>query len=108
MKKFCEKISNTISRMSPFQKIQVLSALVPYYSSVFVVLTTYIVCWKKKISFFGFGVCFFTYGILLSLTLHFISDPIIKYIVACVISLVGNYCMVCIQMKGRKASNLFK
>ena len=99
MNKIYESISNTISRMKPFHKIQVLSAFAPFYTSFFVILITYIVCWKNKIPFFSFVICFFIYGILLSFAFNLIGEPIFKYIVGCVISLVGNYCLVSIQMK---------
>ena len=99
MNKIYESISDTISRMKPFHKIQVLSAFAPFYSSLFVILTTYIVCWKNKIPFLSFIICFFIYGTLLSFAFNLIGEPIFKYIVGCVISLVGNYCLVSIQMK---------
>lgn len=94
-----KKISNTIMQMNLFQRIQVLSALIPYYSSFFVVVTTYIVCWKKKQLFGSFIICSFIYFILFSLTFNFISTPLVEYIICCAISLVGNYSLVSIQMK---------
>lgn len=51
-----EKISKTIKRMNLFQKIQVLSAVIPSYSCLFVIIATYIVCWKNKLPFLAYGI----------------------------------------------------
>lgn len=94
-----EKIRNTIRQMNLFQKIQVLSALIPFYSCLFVTVATYIVCWKKKLPFLSYIACSFIYFILHWLALNLISVPLIKYIICFFISLIANYCLVCIQMK---------
>lgn len=94
-----EKIGNTIRQMNLFQKIQVLSAFIPSYSCLFVIVATYIVCWKKKLPFLSYIVCSFIYFILHWLALNFIGVPLIKYIICFFISLIGNYSLVCIQMK---------
>lgn len=94
-----KKISNTIKQMNLFQKIQVLSAFIPSYSCLFVIVTTYIVCWKRKLPFGTYILCSFIYFTLHWLTLNFISVPSVKYIICFFISLIGNYSLVCIQMK---------
>ena len=94
-----ERISNTIKQMNLFQKIQVFSAVIPSYSCLFVIITTYIVCWKRKLPFGAYVICSFTYVILQWLTMNFISAPFVKYIICFFISLVGNYSLVCIQKK---------
>ena len=94
-----EKIRNTIRRMSLFQKIQVLSAFIPSYSCLLVIVATYIVCWKNKLPFLSCIVCSFIYFALHWLALNYISVPLIKYIICYFISLIGNYSLVCIQMK---------
>ena len=94
-----EKLSDTIKRMNLFQKIQVLSAIIPYYSFLFVMITTYIVCWKKKLPFTSYVVCSVVYFILYFLALNFISIPLLEYIIGFFIALIGNYSLVCIQLK---------
>ena len=90
-----------IKQMNLFQKVLLISALIPYYSCVIVILVTYVVCWKKKLSFFLFGICFFAYAILMSLVINCSVLPIIKYIVSVLIALVGNYCLISLQMRDR-------
>lgn len=94
-----ERILSKIKEMSLFQKIQVLSAIIPYYSCLFVIITTYIVCWKKKLSFIPYIICSFVYFALFSLTVNFINISLLKFAVCFVICLVGNYCLVCLQMR---------
>ncbi len=96
-----ERILSNIKKMNLFQKIQILSAIIPYYSSLFVIITTYIVCWKKKLPFIPYIVCSFIYFALLSLMINLISVSLLKFVVCFFICLVGNYCLVCMQMKER-------
>ena len=93
------KIIAKVKQMNLFQKVLLISALIPYYSCVIVNLVTYVVCWKKKLSFFPFVICFFAYGILMFLVINFSVLPIIKYIVSVLIALVGNYCLISLQMR---------
>ena len=93
------KIIAKVKQMNLFQKVLLLSALIPYYSCVIVNLVTYVVCWKKKLSFFPFVICFFAYGILMSLVINCNVLTIIKYIVSVFIALVGNYCLISLQMR---------
>ena len=93
------KIIDKVKQMNLFQKVLLISALIPYYSCVIVNLVTYVVCWKKKLSFFPFVICFFAYGILMSLVINCSVLPIIKYIVSVLIALVGNYCLISLQMR---------
>ena len=96
-----ERIMSNIKKMNLFQKIQVLSAIIPYYSCLFVIITTYIVCWKKKLSFISYIACSFIYFILLYLTVNLISVSLLKIAICFFICFVGNYCLVCMQMKER-------
>ena len=93
------KIIDKVKQMNLFQKVLLISALIPYYSCVIVNLVTYVVCWKKKLSFFPFVICFFAYGILMFLVINCSVLPIIKYIVSVLIALVGNYCLISLQMR---------
>ena len=93
------KIIDKVKQMNLFQKVLLISALIPYYSCVIVNLVTYVVCWKKKLSFFPFVICFFAYAILMSLVINCSVLPIIKYIVSVLIALVGNYCLISLQMR---------
>ena len=93
------KIIAKVKQMNLFQKVLLLSALIPYYSCVIVNLVTYVVCWKKKLSFFPFVICFFAYGILMFLVINCNVLPIIKYIVSVFFALVGNYYLISLQMR---------
>ena len=93
------KIATTIKRMSVFQKIQLFSAVVPLYSFVFVFIVSYYDCWKKKLGYLLLTIVSVIYFALLCLLLNFISLLIIKCIICCAISIIGNYCLVSIQMK---------
>ena len=93
------KIIAKIKQMNLFQKVLLISAMIPYYSCGIVNLVTYVVCWKKKLSFFPFVICFFTYGILMSFAINCNMLPLIKYIVSCLIAFVGNYYLICLQMR---------
>ena len=92
------KIIARIKQMNLSQKVLLISALIPYYSCVIVNLVTYVICWKKKLSFFHFAICFFAYGILMFLVINCNVLPFIKYIVSCLIALIGNYCLISLQM----------
>ena len=85
--------------MNLFQKVLLISALIPYYSCIIVNLVTYVVCWKKKLSFAPFVICFFAYGILMFLVINCNVLPLIKYIASCFVALVGNYCLISLQMR---------
>ena len=93
------KIIAKIKQMNLFQKVLLISALIPYYSCIIVNLVTYVVCWKKKLSFAPFVSCFFAYGILMFLVINCNVLPLIKYIASCFVALVGNYCLICLQMR---------
>ena len=96
------KIIAQIKQMNFFQKVLLISALIPYYSCIIVNLVTYVVCWKKKLSFAPFVICFFAYGILMFLVINCNVLPLIKYIVSCFVALVGNYCLISLQMRDWK------
>lgn len=85
--------------MSVFQKIQFFSAVLPLYSFIFVFIASYYVCWKKKLGYLLLTIVSVVYFILLCLLLNFSLLLIIKYIIGCVISIIGNYCLISIQMK---------
>ena len=93
------KIIDKVKQMNLFQKALLISALIPYYSCIIVNIVTYVVCWKKKLSFFPFAICFFAYGILISLAINWNVLPLIKYIASCLIAFVGNYYLICLQMR---------
>ena len=93
------KIIAKIKQMNLFQKVLLISALIPYYSCIIVNLVTYVVCWKKKLSFVPFVICFFAYGILMFLVINCNVLPLIKYIASCFVALVGNYCLISLQMR---------
>ena len=93
------KIIAKINQMNLFQKILLISALIPYYSCLIANFVTYAVCWKKKTSFFPLGICFFAYVILIALVVSCNVLPFIKYIASCLIALVGNYCLISLQMR---------
>ena len=96
-----ERILSNIKKMNSFQKLQVLSAIVPYASCLFVIITTYIVCWKKKLSFIPYIICSFVYFALFSLTINLINAVLLKFAVCFFICLVGNYCLVYVQIRER-------
>ena len=93
------KIATTIKQMSIFQKIQLFSAALPLYSFIFVFIVSYYICWKKKLGYLLLTIVSVVYFASLYLLTNFISLLIIKYIVCCVISIIGNYCLISIQMK---------
>ena len=93
------KIIAQIKQMNLFQKVLLISALIPYYSCIIVNLVTYVVCWKKKLSFVPFVICFFAYGILMFLVINCNVLPLIKYIASCFVALIGNYCLISLQMR---------
>ena len=95
------KIVTTIKQMTVFQKIQLFSALLPLYSFIFVFIVSYYVCWKKKLGYLLFTIVSVIYFMLLCLLLNFGTLLIVKYIVGSVISIIGNYCLVSIQMKSK-------
>ena len=84
-----------------FQKIQLFSALLPLYSFIFVFIVSYYVCWKKKLGYLLLTIVSVIYFMLLCLLLNFGTLLIVKYIVGSVISIIGNYCLVSIQMKSK-------
>ena len=94
MKRF---ITN-INKMNLFQKIQVLSGVIPLYSFIFVFLTSYIASWKGKKGYFQLVLFSVTYFALVffcwKLNMHFV----VKYIICCLISIVGNYMLVSTQI----------
>ncbi len=93
------KIISNIKKMSLFQKIQIISGLIPLYSFIFVFITSYVVCWKGKKRYFPlivFSVVYFAFLYLTwVLNIHFA----IKYISCCLISFIGNYFLICTQIK---------
>ena len=95
------KIVTTIKQMMVFQKIQLFSALLPLYSFIFVFIVSYYVCWKKKLGYLLLTIVSVIYFMLLCLLLNFGTLLIVKYIVGSVISIIGNYCLVSIQMKSK-------
>ena len=95
------KIVTTIKQMTVFQKIQFFSALLPLYSFIFVFIVSYYVCWKKKLGYLLLTIVSVIYFMLLCLLLNFGTLLIVKYIVGSVISIIGNYCLVSIQMKSK-------
>ena len=95
------KIVTTIKQMTVFQKIQLFSALLPLYSFIFVFIVSYYVCWKKKLGYLLLTIVSVIYFMLLCLLLDFGTLLIVKYIVGSVISIIGNYCLVSIQMKSK-------
>ena len=95
------KIVTTIKQMTFFQKIQLFSALLPLYSFIFVFIVSYYVCWKKKLGYLLLTIVSVIYFMLLCLLLNFGTLLIVKYIVGSVISIIGNYCLVSIQMKSK-------
>ena len=97
-----KRILDRIKCMTLFQKIQLISAVIPYWSCPFVVIATYVICAKKKLSFFSFFIRFFAYFILQSFTINFVSPAFAKYIIGLFISLAGNYALLCLQMKEKE------
>ena len=95
------KIVTTIKQMTVFQKIQLFSALLPLYSFIFVFIVSYYVCWKKKLGYLLLTIVSVIYFMLLCLLLNFGTLLIVKYIVGSVISIIGNYCLVSIQIKSK-------
>lgn len=95
------KIVTTIKQMTVFQKIQLFSALLPLYSFIFVFIVSYYVCWKKKLGYLLLTIVSVIYFMLLCLLLNFGTLLVVKYIVGSVISIIGNYCLVSIQMKSK-------
>ena len=95
------KIVTTIKQMTVFQKIQLFSALLPLYSFIFVFIVSYYVCWKKKLGYLLLTIVSVIYFMLLYLLLNFGTLLIVKYIVGSVVSIIGNYCLVSIQMKSK-------
>ena len=95
------KIVTTIKQMTVFQKIQLFSALLPLYSFIFVFIVSYYVCWKKKLGYLLLTIVSVIYFMLLCLLLNFGTLLIVKYIVGSVISIIGNYFLVSIQMKSK-------
>ena len=95
------KIVTTIKQMTVFQKIQLFSALLPLYSFIFVFIVSYYVCWKKKLGYLLLTIVSVIYFMLLCLLLNFGTLLIVKYVVGSVISIIGNYCLVSIQMKSK-------
>ena len=95
------KIIANIKKLSLFQKIQIISGLVPLYSFAFVFITSYIVCWRNKKTYgalFIFSVIYFS---ILCLTWNSNIYIVIKYIACCLISFIGNYFLVCSQTKSK-------
>lgn len=102
LKKECDSMKNIIAKvkqMNLFQKIQVISALIPYYSCTIVNVITYFICWKKKLPFFPFVICSIIYGSLMFFALNCNVIPFVKYMISFVIALIGNYSLVCMQMR---------
>ena len=95
------KMIATVKQMSVFQKIQLFSAFLPLYSFIFVFIMPYYVCWKKKLGYLFLITVSAIYFIMLSLLLHFATMLVVKYIVGCVISMIGNYCLISIQMRSK-------
>lgn len=85
--------------MNLFHKIQLFSAVIPFYSIPLVYFTTYFVCWKRKLPFGAFVIRSFLYLILFWLATNFIHSQFVQYLVCFFISLIGNYSLICIQMK---------
>lgn len=95
------KIVTTIKNMSLFQKIQLISSIVPLYSFIFVFIVSYISCSKRKKGFFSLLVCAFIYFGVLVILLNTLSAPnlvILKYAICLVVSIIGNYFLVLNQM----------
>lgn len=94
-----KRIIANIHKMNLFQKIQVLSGLIPLYSFIFVFLTSYVAIWKAKKGYLRlilFSVPYFALVFFcLKLNMHFV----VKYIVCCSISIVGNFMLVFTQIR---------
>ena len=86
-------------KMSVFQKIQVLSGLIPLYSFLFVAITTYLVLAIKKRTYFSYVIQAVIYFSALFLLLNIDLHRIIQYFILVPVSLVGNFCLVCNQNK---------
>ena len=95
------KIITNVKNLSLFQKIQIISGFIPLYSFAFVFITSYIVCWKNKKTFGALLIISVIYFSILCLTWNSNIYPIIKYIACCIISLIGNYFLVCSQTKSK-------
>ncbi len=96
-------IIDNFKKMTLFQKVQVLSGIVPLYSALFVVITTYIVNWKaKKGGWVLYGLISAVYCCVLYLAWNPNWHFVLKYIITFPLSIIGNYLLVSlIQIKNK-------
>lgn len=88
-----------IKKMNLFQKIQVLSGIIPLYSFIFVFLTSYIANWKAKKGYLRLILFSVPYFALVFLCWNLSIYVVAKYIICCLISIVGNFMLVSTQIK---------
>ncbi len=94
-----QNILTNFKRMNLFQKIQVLSGIIPPLSTFLVIITSYIYTCKTK-KWLLYCAITFPYFLVASVTwsssLHFV----VRYIICFLVSITGNYLLVSyIQLK---------
>lgn len=92
------KILENVKKMTLFQKIQIISSIIPFYSTIFVFFTTYIYCSKGKKYFLYFSLISIMI-LVLTLLVNTLEIIIIKYLLWVIIAFVGNVLYVLIQIK---------
>ncbi len=95
-----KNIIDKFKEMTLFQKIQVISGIIPLYSFLLVAITSYIIKWKfKKGGWVMYCIIGTVYFCVISITwnsgLHFA----VKYLITFPVSIIGNYLFVSQQMK---------
>ena len=99
MKKLLSLILAEVKTMTTFQKIQILSSIVPFYSILFTFITTYVVCCKKRKHYFLLGMTGVLYFSAFHLFWKLLSvSMILQFSICAIISLIGNWNLVRLQL----------
>ena len=87
--------------MTLFQKIQIFSGIIPFYSMLFTFVTTYICCWKNRKNYLLLGIIGILYFSIFFLAWNALSSKniILAIFICAIISFIGNYCLVRLQIK---------
>lgn len=86
--------------MKLFQKIQMISCIIPFYSLIFVFITSYVYCYKSHKNYLKLAITGAIYFVIYIWLWNYLSliNIVVSTIICGIISLLGNYFLVRIQV----------
>lgn len=90
-----------IKQLSVFQKLQIISGIIPFYSFLLTFIVTFIVCWKSHKNFVRLviiGACYFIIYSLLWKVLSSLEVMILPIFICALIALIGNSALIQVQI----------